>query len=86
MLITHENLEVPLVRLLQENSKKWWVIVIMLERLLEIADNVNVVLSPHQSTNYLIMKYTDRADMRVIMDLLKPFAEVVDHFSCSPLF
>ena len=80
MLKTHENLDIPLIRLLQENSKKWWAIVIMLKKLLDIADSVNIVLSRHQVTNYLLMKDSDQNDMRVIVNLLKPFAEAIYYF------
>ena len=85
MFITYQNLELPLIRVLQENSKKWWAILIMLEKLLEIADFVNAVLARQQGKNYLLMKENYQNDMQVIVDLLKPFEEAIYNLSGDKL-
>ena len=58
ILIRHANFEVSLLRLLQENGQKWWVILIMFEKLLEIDDNVNIELA-NCNKSHLCMSKND---------------------------
>ena len=77
MLITYQKqLELPLLKVLQENSKRWWAILIMLEKLLDIAYHVNAVLA-YQGKTYLLINERDQNDMQLIVDLLTTCAPVL---------
>ena len=52
-----------LLRLVQDNGQKWWVIVIIFEKLMEMADPVNLELA-HCNKSQLCMSSFDRADMK----------------------
>ena len=75
MLISYEKqLQLPFLKVLQENNTRWWSILIMLERLLEIVTAVNRVLCSQGKKHLVITEY-DYDNMKLIVDLLRPFQE-----------
>ena len=77
MLITYQKqLELPLLKVLQENNTRWWSILIMLERLIEIVTAVNGVLCSQGKKHLVITKY-DYDNMKLIVDLLRPFQDAI---------
>ena len=81
LLIEYEKiLELPLLKVLQENNTRWWSILIMLERLIKIVDAVNGVLAM-QGKNHLLINQRELNAMEVLVKLLTPFKEATKNLS-----
>ena len=78
MLIDFQHdLEMPLLKVLQENNTRWWSILLMMER---IRDNMHaLMLTIAANTKYhLLLAESEQSHILLIIKLLKPFKELGD--------
>ena len=69
-----KELEMPLLKVLQQNNTRWWSILLMLDRMLANWDSVTLTLADNKKSA-LLLTDDDQDNMRAIVKLLEPFKE-----------
>ena len=75
-----EELELPLLRVLQENNTRWWSILLMMQSILDNRIPISYLLGNQQKT-HLILSGSDEDNMEAIIELLKPFKDCGEKLS-----
>merc|ERR1712121_510372 len=73
-----EELEMPILKLLQENNSRWWSILIMMQSIKQNITPLQLTISSYKNKHHLILDGVDLVAIDHIIDLFEPFKEAAE--------
>merc|ERR1712121_312880 len=70
-----EDMDMPILKLLQENNTRWWSILIMMQSIKKNIEPLNSTISRFKNKHYLLLDRYDLDAIDHIIDLFEPFKE-----------